>query len=76
MSDRKSLDKYRQQVHIRKNEPLEGCYAYCLDGHPEARGSDCVSRNVRLPSCHCCDYFFVEEAVDEAGKKNQSDLFG
>ena len=70
MSDRKPLRRYKRQVRISKKEPLEGCYAYCLDGHPKARGSDCVSRNVRLPSCHCCDYFFVEEVV-EKGKKTK-----
>ena len=69
MSDRKPLYRYKRQVRISKKEPLEGCYAYCLDGHPDGRDSDSVSCNVGLDSCHCCDYFFVEEVVDKTGKK-------
>ena len=65
MSGKKQLRlaDYKRQAYISKNELLGGCYAYCLDGHPDNRGGGYdLAKHVGLPSCHCCDYFIVEKS--------------
>ena len=64
MSGKKQLRlaDYKRQAYISKNELLGGCYAYCLDGHPDNRGGKYdMAQHVGLASCKCCDCFIVEE---------------
>ena len=62
MKGGKPLADYKRQAFISEDEPLEGCYAYCLDGHPDTRGGDYdMAKAVGLPSCHCCDCFILEK---------------
>ena len=67
MSGKKQLRliDYKRQACLSENEPLGGCYAYCLDGHPDKREKQKnrydMAEHVELPSCSCCDYFIVEK---------------
>lgn len=56
------LSHYYKEIYITQTEKLGGGHrAYCMDGWPEARGSDGdMARHVGLPSCYCCDYFMRE----------------